>query len=42
LALAERIVQPDKIAALLSWLASGESLNVNGVIVTADGGWAAG
>ena len=31
--------QPDEIAALLSWLSSDEASNVNGAIVTADGGW---
>jgi NAD(P)-dependent dehydrogenase (short-subunit alcohol dehydrogenase family) len=34
--------QPDRIAALLSWLASDEASNVNGAIVADDGGWAAG
>jgi NAD(P)-dependent dehydrogenase (short-subunit alcohol dehydrogenase family) len=33
--------QPDKIATLLSWLASDEASNVNGAIVTDDGGWTA-
>jgi NAD(P)-dependent dehydrogenase (short-subunit alcohol dehydrogenase family) len=41
-ALGERIADPDEIAALLSWLASDEATNVNGAIVTADGGWTAG
>lgn len=40
-ALSERMAQPDEIAALLSWLASDEASNVNGAIVTADGGWTA-
>ena len=34
--------QPDQIASLLSWLASDEASNVNGAIVTDDGGWTAG
>jgi NAD(P)-dependent dehydrogenase (short-subunit alcohol dehydrogenase family) len=42
LALAERVADPDEIAALLSWLGSGEAANVNGAVVTADGGWTAG
>jgi NAD(P)-dependent dehydrogenase (short-subunit alcohol dehydrogenase family) len=42
LALAERMAQLDEIAALLSWLASAEAANVNGAIVTADGGSTAG
>jgi len=33
--------QPDEIATLISWLASDEASNVNGALVTADGGWAA-
>ncbi len=32
--------EPDEIATLISWLASGEASNVNGACVTADGGWA--
>jgi NAD(P)-dependent dehydrogenase (short-subunit alcohol dehydrogenase family) len=42
LALAEKAADPDEIAALASWLASDEASNVNGAIVTADGGWTAG
>jgi NAD(P)-dependent dehydrogenase (short-subunit alcohol dehydrogenase family) len=38
-ALSPRYAQADEIAALLSWLASDEASNVNGAIVTADGGW---
>jgi NAD(P)-dependent dehydrogenase (short-subunit alcohol dehydrogenase family) len=33
--------QPDQIAALISWLASDEASNVNGAVVTADGGFMA-
>lgn len=32
-------VGPDEIAALLSWLGSDEAKNVNGAIITSDGGW---
>jgi NAD(P)-dependent dehydrogenase (short-subunit alcohol dehydrogenase family) len=32
--------QPDQIAAAVSWLASDEASNVNGAILSADGGWA--
>lgn len=31
--------QPDEIAAVVSWLASDEASNVNGAIVSVDGGW---
>lgn len=34
--------QPDEIATLVSWLASDEASNVNGAVVTDDGGWMAG
>ncbi len=33
--------KPDQIASVVSWLASQEASNVNGAIVTADGGWSA-
>ncbi|MGA5299538.1 SDR family NAD(P)-dependent oxidoreductase [Nucisporomicrobium flavum] len=33
--------QPDEIAALVSWLASAEAGNVNGAVITADGGFMA-
>jgi NAD(P)-dependent dehydrogenase (short-subunit alcohol dehydrogenase family) len=33
--------QPDEIAAVASWLASDEASNVNGALVSADGGWSA-
>lgn len=35
------IAKPDQIAAVISWLASDEASNVNGAILTADGGWSA-
>lgn len=41
LALAERMAKPDEIATLISWLASEEASNVNGAIVSDDGGWRA-
>ncbi len=31
--------QPDEIAAVISWLLSDEASDVNGAMVTADGGW---
>jgi NAD(P)-dependent dehydrogenase (short-subunit alcohol dehydrogenase family) len=37
-----RLAEADEIAALISWLASDEALNVNGAIITSDGGWSAG
>jgi NAD(P)-dependent dehydrogenase (short-subunit alcohol dehydrogenase family) len=40
-ALAGGLAQPDEIAALISWLASDEASNVNGAVITADGGWTA-
>ncbi len=36
------MAQPDDIATLISWLASGEARNVNGATVADDGGWSAG
>lgn len=33
--------QPDQVATAVSWLASEEASNVNGAIVTSDGGWSA-
>lgn len=33
--------QPDKVAAAVSWLASDEASNVNGAVLTVDGGWSA-
>jgi NAD(P)-dependent dehydrogenase (short-subunit alcohol dehydrogenase family) len=38
---AVRMAQPDEIAALVSWLSSDEASNVNGAVITADGGWMA-
>lgn len=35
------MADPDQIATVVSWLASTEASNVNGAIVTADGGWSA-
>jgi NAD(P)-dependent dehydrogenase (short-subunit alcohol dehydrogenase family) len=31
--------QPDQIAAAVSWLASDEASNINGALITSDGGW---
>jgi len=31
--------EPDEIATLISWLGSSEASNVNGAVITADGGW---
>jgi NAD(P)-dependent dehydrogenase (short-subunit alcohol dehydrogenase family) len=33
--------EPDAIATVISWLGSDEAANVNGALVTADGGWSA-
>lgn len=35
-------VQPDLIASTISWLLSEEAANINGAVIAADGGWAAG
>jgi NAD(P)-dependent dehydrogenase (short-subunit alcohol dehydrogenase family) len=35
------VAEPDQIAAAISWLASDEASNVNGAVVSADGGWSA-
>lgn len=37
-----RFAQPDEVATLISWLASEDAVNVNGAIITSDGGWSAG
>ncbi len=41
IALGERTAQPDEIAAAISWLASAEASNVNGLVMPVDGGWKA-
>jgi NAD(P)-dependent dehydrogenase (short-subunit alcohol dehydrogenase family) len=41
ISLGERTAQPDEIAAAISWLASAEASNVNGLIMAVDGGWKA-
>ena len=41
LAMGGRRAQPDEMATLLSWLASAEASDVNGAVVSADGGWRA-
>ena len=41
ISLGERTAQPDEIAAAISWLASPEASNVNGLIMPVDGGWKA-
>ena len=41
IALGERTAPPDEIATALSWLASDEASNVNGVVLPVDGGWKA-
>jgi NAD(P)-dependent dehydrogenase (short-subunit alcohol dehydrogenase family) len=38
---AQRQAQPDEIASLVLWLASDEAVNVNGAVITSDGGWTA-
>lgn len=39
IALGERTAQPEEIATAISWLASDEAANVNGLIMAVDGGW---
>lgn len=34
-----RMAQPDEIASLICWLGSDEAVNVNGAVMTSDGGW---
>ncbi len=41
IALGEKTAEPDEIAAVISWLVSDEASNVNGVALSADGGWKA-
>ncbi len=41
IALGEKTAEPDEIAAVISWLLSDEASNVNGVALSADGGWKA-
>jgi NAD(P)-dependent dehydrogenase (short-subunit alcohol dehydrogenase family) len=37
-----KVAPPDQIATVISWLASDEAANVNGAVVTSDGGWSTG
>ncbi len=39
--LCERVAQPDEVATLISWLSSPEASNLNGAVITSDGGWTA-
>jgi NAD(P)-dependent dehydrogenase (short-subunit alcohol dehydrogenase family) len=41
IALGEKTAEPDEIATVISWLLSDEASNVNGVALSADGGWKA-
>jgi NAD(P)-dependent dehydrogenase (short-subunit alcohol dehydrogenase family) len=41
IALGERTAKPDEIATAISWLASSEASNVNGLVMPVDGGWKA-
>ena len=36
-----RTATPDEIATLIGWLGSDEAINVNGAVITSDGGWTA-
>jgi NAD(P)-dependent dehydrogenase (short-subunit alcohol dehydrogenase family) len=38
---ARRLADPDEVAAAVAWLASSESLLVQGAVIPVDGGWAA-
>ena len=38
----KRLAESDELAALISWLASDEAINVNGAVIASDGGWSAG
>lgn len=35
------VVMPDALAAAVCWLASDDAANVNGAVLTSDGGWSA-
>jgi NAD(P)-dependent dehydrogenase (short-subunit alcohol dehydrogenase family) len=35
------VVGPDELAATITWLASDDASNVNGIVVASDGGWSA-
>src|SRR5690606_13478216 len=37
-----RMAKSDEIATAVSWLASDEASNINGAVLSADGGWGAG
>jgi 3-hydroxybutyrate dehydrogenase len=37
----KRLVEPDEVAGLVSWLAGPEAAYVNGASITMDGGWTA-
>lgn len=39
--LCERVAEPDEIATPISWLSCAEASNVNGAVITSDGGWTA-
>ena len=39
--LCERVAEPDEVATLISCLSSPEASNVNGAVITRDGGWTA-
>ena len=36
-----RTAQPEEIATLVCWLGSAEAVNVNGAVITSDGGFTA-
>lgn len=38
---AVRMAKPEEIATLICWLGSDEAVNVNGAVITSDGGWTA-
>ena len=35
------VAAPAEIASLICWLGSDEAVNVNGAVITSDGGWTA-